>query len=42
MVNYAEPNYVVELEPLNDVEEPKVNDQLENRSIIPNDPDWSK
>lgn len=42
MVNYAEPNYVVELEPLNDVEEPKVNDQLENRSIIPNDPNWSK
>lgn len=42
MVNYAEPNYVVELEPLKDVEEPKVNDQLENRSIIPNDPNWSK
>lgn len=42
MVNYAEPNYVVEIEPLNDVEEPKVNDQLEDRSIIPNDPNWSK
>lgn len=28
MVNYAEPNYVVELEPLNDVEEPNTTDSL--------------
>ncbi|MBK4778530.1 peptidase [Enterococcus faecium] len=42
MVNYAEPNYVVELEPLNDVEEPNTTDSLGNRSIILNDPNWSK
>lgn len=42
MVNYAEPNYVVELEPLNDVEEPNTTDSLGNRSIILNDPNWCK
>ncbi|EOH88701.1 S8 family peptidase [Enterococcus villorum] len=42
MVNYAEPNYVVELEPLKDAEESKKNDYSENRSIIPDDPNWSK
>lgn len=42
MVNYAEPNYVVELEPLNDVEEPNTTDSLGNRSIVLNDPNWSK
>ncbi len=42
MVKYAEPNYVVELEPLNDVEEPNTTDSLGNGSIILNDPNWSK